>query len=171
MLETPFGVFCEGLGSNSHLQLLDVRNNQITHTGAQELAAALKRNTSLRALGKNIFGVRFIWYYYESFWKIEISGSHEQDYFNSYSDYLTITMSTKLWNTNAIREKRCIISMLVFTDLRWNNLGLLGARALLGALSSNKNIIKLELAGNNVPNDVLRSLGKCSLPTISVRIT
>lgn len=50
MLETPFGVFCEGLGSNSHLQLLDVRNNQITHTGAQELAAALKRNTSLRAL-------------------------------------------------------------------------------------------------------------------------
>lgn len=51
MIDTTFGVFCEGLSHNNKLQVLDLRNNQITHTGATELAAALKRNTMLRALG------------------------------------------------------------------------------------------------------------------------
>ena len=54
MLETPFGVFCEGLGCNTQLQMIDLRNNQITHTGAQELCAALKRNSSLRAIGEAV---------------------------------------------------------------------------------------------------------------------
>ena len=54
MLDTSLGVFCEGLGSNTALQVLDLRNNQITHDGATELAAALKRNTTLRSLGEAI---------------------------------------------------------------------------------------------------------------------
>ena len=55
MLDTSFSVFCEGLGGNSTLQVLDLRNNQINHDGATELAAALKRNGSLRALGRLFF--------------------------------------------------------------------------------------------------------------------
>ncbi|KAK1162242.1 leucine-rich repeat-containing protein 45-like [Acipenser oxyrinchus oxyrinchus] len=45
-----FSIFCEGLGSNKALKQLDLRNNQINHQGAGELAMALKRNTTLQEL-------------------------------------------------------------------------------------------------------------------------
>ena len=54
MIDTSFGVFCEALGSNSSLQVLDLRNNQISHDGAAELGVALKRNCTLRSLGLSI---------------------------------------------------------------------------------------------------------------------
>ncbi|NXN45947.1 LRC45 protein, partial [Rhinoptilus africanus] len=48
--EEGFSFFCEGLGANSILQRLDLRNNQISHQGAGELAMALKQNASLQEL-------------------------------------------------------------------------------------------------------------------------
>ncbi|KFQ40454.1 Leucine-rich repeat-containing protein 45, partial [Mesitornis unicolor] len=48
--EESFSFFCQGLGANSFLQRLDLRNNQINHQGAGELAMALKQNTSLQEL-------------------------------------------------------------------------------------------------------------------------
>ncbi|XP_078509901.1 leucine-rich repeat-containing protein 45 isoform X1 [Lissotriton helveticus] len=50
MWEDGFSLFCEGLGSNHFLQQLDLRNNQINHQGAGELAVALNRNSSLQEL-------------------------------------------------------------------------------------------------------------------------
>nr|XP_023676597.1 leucine-rich repeat-containing protein 45 [Paramormyrops kingsleyae] len=50
MWEEGFSIFCDGLGSNSCLMQLDLRNNQINHQGAAELAIALKRNGSLQEL-------------------------------------------------------------------------------------------------------------------------
>ncbi|KAF4085362.1 hypothetical protein AMELA_G00117290 [Ameiurus melas] len=50
MWEEGFSVFCEGLASNSSLIHLDLRNNQINHQGAAELALSLKRNSVLREL-------------------------------------------------------------------------------------------------------------------------
>ncbi|KAM9462802.1 leucine-rich repeat-containing protein 45 [Clarias gariepinus] len=50
MWEEGFSVFCEGLASNSSLIRLDLRNNQINHQGAVEIALALKRNSVLREL-------------------------------------------------------------------------------------------------------------------------
>ncbi|MCI4384022.1 hypothetical protein PGIGA_G00033440 [Pangasianodon gigas] len=50
MWEEGFSVFCEGLASNSSLIQLDLRNNQINHQGAAEIALALKRNSVLREL-------------------------------------------------------------------------------------------------------------------------
>ena len=41
---------CEGLALNQVLLFLDLRNNQITHEGASQLAIALKRNQCLRGL-------------------------------------------------------------------------------------------------------------------------
>uniref|UniRef100_A0A663M7E9 Leucine rich repeat containing 45 n=1 Tax=Athene cunicularia TaxID=194338 RepID=A0A663M7E9_ATHCN len=98
--EEGFSFFCQGLGANNSLQQLDLRNNQISHQGAGELAMALKQNASLQELGKFSF---------------------------------------------------C-------TDLRWNNVGLLGGRALLNCLHSNKTLKRLELAGNNVPSDILKAV-------------
>ncbi|XP_051959406.1 leucine-rich repeat-containing protein 45 isoform X2 [Xyrauchen texanus] len=50
MWEEGFAIFCEGLASNTSLNQLDLRNNQINHQGAAELCIALKRNTSLQEL-------------------------------------------------------------------------------------------------------------------------
>lgn len=52
MWEEGFSFFCQGLGANNFLQRLDLRNNQINHQGAGELAVALKQNASLQELGK-----------------------------------------------------------------------------------------------------------------------
>ena len=48
-------------------------------------------------------------------------------------------------------------------DLRWNSIGLMGGRALLAALDHNKTVTRMQLAGNNIPADVLRSVGKLCL--------
>uniref|UniRef100_A0A8D0GIS5 Leucine rich repeat containing 45 n=1 Tax=Sphenodon punctatus TaxID=8508 RepID=A0A8D0GIS5_SPHPU len=48
--EESFSLFCEGLGANCSLQQLDLRNNQINHQGAEELALGLKCNSSLQEL-------------------------------------------------------------------------------------------------------------------------
>jgi chromosome segregation ATPase len=43
-------------------------------------------------------------------------------------------------------------------DLRWNHAGLVGGRALLDLLKWNRSIIELELAGNEVPEDILKAI-------------
>nr|XP_046232492.1 leucine-rich repeat-containing protein 45 [Scatophagus argus]XP_046232493.1 leucine-rich repeat-containing protein 45 [Scatophagus argus]XP_046232494.1 leucine-rich repeat-containing protein 45 [Scatophagus argus]XP_046232495.1 leucine-rich repeat-containing protein 45 [Scatophagus argus] len=48
--DEAFSIFCEGLASNSVLTQLDLRNNQINHHGASELALALKRNNAVEVL-------------------------------------------------------------------------------------------------------------------------
>lgn len=50
--EEAFAVFCDGLASNATLTHLDLRNNQINHSGAAELALALRHNSTLEALGE-----------------------------------------------------------------------------------------------------------------------
>ncbi|KAJ7425071.1 Leucine-rich repeat-containing protein 45 [Willisornis vidua] len=50
MWEEGFSFFCQGLRANNSLQRLDLRNNQINHRGAAELAVALTQNTSLQEL-------------------------------------------------------------------------------------------------------------------------
>ncbi|XP_035694895.1 leucine-rich repeat-containing protein 45-like [Branchiostoma floridae] len=50
MFASSFTILCEGLGANHTLQVLDLRNNQITHDEAAEIAAALRKNQTLRTL-------------------------------------------------------------------------------------------------------------------------
>lgn len=50
--EDAFATFCGALAANGTLRQLDLRNNQISHKGAEELALALKSNTSLQQLGE-----------------------------------------------------------------------------------------------------------------------
>lgn len=50
--EDAFATFCRALAGNGALRQLDLRNNQISHKGAEELALALTRNASLQQLGE-----------------------------------------------------------------------------------------------------------------------
>lgn len=60
LLDVSFGIFCEGLGANVGLQVLDLRSNQINHNEASNLANALKTNTNLKALGKGQGRICFV---------------------------------------------------------------------------------------------------------------
>lgn len=51
MWDEAFSLFCRGLASNRVLTHLDLRNNQINHHGASELALALKCNNNMQVLG------------------------------------------------------------------------------------------------------------------------
>jgi len=59
MNSPSFSVFCDALADNKSLIELDLRNNDINHVGGSELASALKRNTTLRAIGKKTKAVFF----------------------------------------------------------------------------------------------------------------
>ncbi|KAG8507538.1 Leucine-rich repeat-containing protein 45, partial [Galemys pyrenaicus] len=48
--EDAFATFCGALAANSTLRQLDLRNNQISHAGAAQLALALPRNAHLQQL-------------------------------------------------------------------------------------------------------------------------
>nr|XP_014339989.1 PREDICTED: leucine-rich repeat-containing protein 45 [Latimeria chalumnae] len=50
MWEEGFSILCDGLAANNFLKHLDLRNNQINHQGAGELAMALKHNSTLEEL-------------------------------------------------------------------------------------------------------------------------
>lgn len=54
--EDAFAAFCGGLAANGTLQQLDLRNNQISHTGAEQLALALAANSTLQELGEPVGG-------------------------------------------------------------------------------------------------------------------
>ena len=43
--------------------------------------------------------------------------------------------------------------------MRWNNVGLLGGRAIVEMLQTNKTLTRIELAGNNIPADILKAIG------------
>ena len=46
-------------------------------------------------------------------------------------------------------------------DLRWNNLGISGGKALLEGLQRNGSMIELMLAGNKVSDETLRAVDHC----------
>jgi hypothetical protein len=46
-----FVVFCEGIGSNQSLQELDLRNNSLGESSAEDIAFAIKANKSLKTIG------------------------------------------------------------------------------------------------------------------------
>ena len=46
------------------------------------------------------------------------------------------------------------------SDLRWNNIGVLGGRKLLSALKGNISLVVLRVEGNSIPADVTEAIGK-----------
>ena len=53
--EDCFAGLCAGLASNKGLQVMDLRNNQLTHQAVIALSSALRVNYTLRHLGKQEF--------------------------------------------------------------------------------------------------------------------
>ncbi len=48
---------------------------------------------------------------------------------------------------------------MLYPDLRWNSLGVLGGRKLLNALRSNGSLRRMRVEGNNIPSDITEAIG------------
>ena len=55
---------------------------------------------------------------------------------------------------------RRILKKFEKSDLRWNNIGLVGGRGLVAALKKNHTLTQLLIAGNNIPEDIADSISK-----------
>ncbi|XP_053424204.1 leucine-rich repeat-containing protein 45 isoform X2 [Nycticebus coucang] len=140
-----------GLCTNTVVQLLDLKGNNLRAAGAEALGKLLRQNKSIQSLSLewNSLGA----------W---------EDAFATFCGGLAA--NSTLWHldlrNNQISHKGAEDLALALKDnttlqqldLRWNNIGLLGGRALVNCLPSNKTLWKLDLAGNNIPGDVLRAV-------------
>ncbi|XP_003786096.1 leucine-rich repeat-containing protein 45 [Otolemur garnettii] len=141
----------QGLCTNTVVQLLDLKGNNLRAAGAEALGKLLRQNKSIRSLTLewNSLGA----------W---------EDAFATFCGGLAA--NSTLWHldlrNNQISHKGAEDLALALKnnttlqqlDLRWNNIGLLGGRALVNCLPSNKTLWRLDLAGNNIPGDVLRAV-------------
>ena len=50
--------------------------------------------------------------------------------------------------------------MIEYSDLRWNNIGIVGGRSALAMLQYNKTLTDLELSGNNITQDIVKAIGE-----------
>jgi Ran GTPase-activating protein (RanGAP) involved in mRNA processing and transport len=73
--------------------------------------------------------------------------------------------NNQISHTSAIELSNSISAntSLETLDLRWNNIGLVGGKAILSSLKKNNSLYKLELTGNNIPDDIVDSIGELNL--------
>ncbi|KAJ3068460.1 Leucine-rich repeat-containing protein 45, partial [Rhizoclosmatium hyalinum] len=142
------------LKKNGTIAHLDLRGNNIRSDGAIALAQMLKMNNSLRSLMLewNCLGI----------WETGIKALADAIASNDGLEVLDLRncklspqgvnmLSLGLKQNKALRE----------LDLRWNSGGLVGGRGLLQCMKHNHVITKLNLVGNEIPEDLLRAIESC----------
>ncbi|KAJ3416825.1 hypothetical protein HDV05_008410 [Chytridiales sp. JEL 0842] len=136
---------------NNGIETLDLRGNNIRSDGTVALAQMLKVNTTLKSLllEWNCVGI----------WETGVK---------SLADALTLNQTLELLDLRNCKvssaggqslalalKHNCVLKRL---DLRWNNLGIIGGRALSDGLKWNTALIEVELTGNEIPEDIVRSI-------------
>eukprot|EP00127_Corallochytrium_limacisporum_P004741 Clim_evm95s172 gene=Clim_evmTU95s172 len=139
----------QALKSNTALRSLDLRGNNIRAAGGSAICQALKVNCNLMklCLEWNSIGV----------WDSGIVSLAEMLTVNNVLKELDLrnccidqtgatSIATSLRHNSALRD----------LDMRWNNSGVVGGRALADAFQWNVTLCRMDLAGNHVPDDVIR---------------
>ncbi|GIX73654.1 hypothetical protein CEXT_525261 [Caerostris extrusa] len=50
------------------------------------------------------------------------------------------------------------VTIIIYRNLSWNNIGLIGGRTILKSLSKNKTVLLLEISGNDLSSDILEAI-------------
>lgn len=79
------------------------------------------------------------------------------NWFQDWKGIQRYKLSVDRWLTPVELDRN--ISIL-FKDLRWNNVGLVGGRAFLTLCQTNKTLSDVNLIGNNVPDEIMQSIGE-----------
>ncbi|KAI8855026.1 hypothetical protein BC829DRAFT_107797 [Chytridium lagenaria] len=165
-------IIAGALKTNTTVKMLDLRGNNIRSDGATALAQMMKVNTTLETLllEWNCIGI----------WEVGAKALGDALPINQYLQHLdlrnckigpqsAICLSQGLRHNTNLRILGKVFSSInyvntfncccFFSDLRWNNVGIIGGRAFVEALKWNMVITEIELTGNEIPDDVLRSIG------------
>ncbi|KAJ3367784.1 Leucine-rich repeat-containing protein 45 [Kappamyces sp. JEL0680] len=151
LLTTGCIKLANALKSNATLTYLDLRGNSIRSDGAIALGQMLKVNNKLESL--------FLEWNCLGIWDNGIRAISEALSINETLRVLdlrnnkvgpesTQTMAHALKYNTSLRK----------LDMRWNSCGLLGGRAFADLLQCNRTMVDLELAGNEVPEDILQNI-------------
>ncbi|KAJ3109086.1 Leucine-rich repeat-containing protein 45 [Phlyctochytrium planicorne] len=139
------------LKTNTTLRVLDMRGNNIRSDGATALSQMLKVNSSLERLllEWNCIGI----------WETGAKALGDALPVNQHLEHLDLR-NCKIGQQSAV----CIAqglrhnTTLKTLDIRWNNAGIIGGRAFVEALKWNMVVTEIELVGNDIPDDVMRSI-------------
>lgn len=140
-----------GLHTNTSLESLDLRGNNLSQTSAKSLGLLLRENHTLKALSLewNNLGV------WEDSFRLLCeglavnTGLETLDLRNNQLNYVAAQHLASAVHSN--KSLRCL-------DVRWNNIGLIGGKALQNALQHSQYLIKCEVTGNNLPSDLSNSI-------------
>ncbi|CAF1206875.1 unnamed protein product [Didymodactylos carnosus] len=128
-----------GLYTNTTCKTLELKGNNI-HGGATEaLAKLMRKNKTLRNL-------RLEW---------NQLGQMDTPAFSVFCDALA---DNKGLIELDLRNNSISHFYIQSPDLRWNNVGLIGGRALLAVCESNSTLTDIQLVGNNIPDDIMQSI-------------
>ncbi|KAJ3134095.1 Leucine-rich repeat-containing protein 45 [Physocladia obscura] len=142
------------LKKNTTIVHLDLRGNNIRSDGAIALAQMLKINSTLKSL--------FLEWNCIGIWETGIKAIADAISVNGALEILDLRncklspqgvnmLSLGVKNNKALRS----------LDLRWNSAGLVGGRGFLQAFKLNNTLTRLDLVGNEIPEDLLRAIESC----------
>lgn len=140
------------LAINPEISHLELKGNNITSKGLAFILEGLQQNFKVKSMNLE-------WNYLG----MEPSGIEMLVNFlkkNQSLQYLDLK-NNKIAGNNAgaaLGELLTSSKSLMVLDLRWNEIGTLGAKSLLAGLKENSTLKVLELAGNNIPEDILQEI-------------
>ncbi|KAI8804314.1 hypothetical protein BJ742DRAFT_872004 [Cladochytrium replicatum] len=144
-------ILANALKTNTAALYVDLRGNNIRSDGATAVAQMLKVNTSLRTLilEWNCIGI----------WETGARAMADALSINKTLEELDLR-NNKIGpqSAQAIALSLKHNTALKKLDFRWNNAGIIGGRALVDLLRWNTVLVGLDMIGNEIPDDVSRSL-------------
>lgn len=151
LLSKGLGSILNALCEGSNITVLNLKGNNINGPSVAQLGQVLVHNNTLRVLNIewNSLGSHV-----DSFTKfcdglIKNYNIEELDLrYNQISPYCAEALSRVLKFNKSLR----------ILNLAWNTIGLQGGELLLAGMQGNKNIVKLNLHGNCIPNDIAQSI-------------
>jgi len=151
LCEEACGIILRAISYNRNLTRIDLKGNNLRHSGSELVGKILKRSTTLRELNLewNALGM---WNQGVSAIADGLSMNQTLTYLNVSNNQISHEGGTDL--AEALKRN----STLKHLDLRWNNVGVIGGRAFASALQHNKTLVKLQLGGNNIPADTLKAI-------------
>ncbi|KAJ3201045.1 hypothetical protein HK099_002399, partial [Clydaea vesicula] len=143
--------FANNLKHNSKIYFLDLRGNNIRSDGAIAISSMLKLNNSVKILSLewNCIG---IWETGVKSIADSLKNNHSLEELDFRNNKIGPQAAQSL--ANALKHN----TNLKRLDLRWNNVGLIGGRAFLDMLKWNTTLSELELTGNEIPEDIIKSI-------------
>ncbi|ODM97794.1 Leucine-rich repeat-containing protein 45 [Orchesella cincta] len=152
LLPQGFQALLDGVSKNTHLEVFELRGNNIQFANMLEpLGTMLKVNSNLKSLimeWNQIGCTKDAFQIFCDGLSINSGLEHLDLRNNQISDECAIELAAALKHNKVMRD----------LDLRWNSIGVKGARAFYDVLNINSTLTQVQLGGNFVPEEIVQHI-------------